>query len=887
MTRPWFWPRRSARLARYLPSASVGMACGDLLEEFEERYAKAGRLRAEWWLALELASVYRAYKGSAMVSRPRRPPTALLQASDLRQAARILRRSPWYAATASGVMGLGLALGITVFAIVDGALFKPLPYPQADRLFTPIFGFSRLPQETRLFPAISPATLDAWRHAVPEAQITAYNSSLQTIGTHEMVRSARVDAAFFDVVGIPPAMGGFTDADFGPPTKIRPAILTDRLWRERFGGDRAVMGRTFFDEQETGEGIRVVGILPPEFVFPYPDSLAYTPRLLTPLPPAPPGSNGASLKALFRLPPGASSAAVSSAVKAQVAAEALSRPVPRSSTDGSERSRILREGYDTGALVALQAAITDRLRASSWAAFGAASTLLLLACFNVTGLMIARVRERWRELAVRRSLGASRLDLIRLLAAESVLIVGSGAAFGMVLAGLFLPLTTRFLTGSLLVLKPAAIDGRVAVYALLASIACVLLTTVFAARAAAQTGLRTAAAEGAGATRRARGSRAVLAIEIALAFIVAVSGALVSGSLLRVWKEDPGFDVRHTALVAMSTPRGASADDINRLLTDLQHIPGVVSAGGVGHALLERAFNGNAFDQPTGIADPAETGGPGRLPIESIPVTRGYFAAAGLQPTDGRVPTDEELSAGAPVVAVSKRVARLYWPGRRALGETLLNKGRGFTVVGVVPDARFMSLDTDPQGEIYWSVAAMPKPSISNVLLRLTPGTSPQTVATSIIRGCPDCWVRSAQTLDSALGVTIAQRQFSAWLFSAFGIAALVTVGTGILGLVAMTTRRRTREIGIRMAIGATPTAVLRQIVGEQLRAVAIGLLIGAIAATWLTGFLTGYLYKTTVYDVRSWAAAIVALFVVALIAAVIPSRQASRIDPVRALRAD
>jgi hypothetical protein len=275
------------------------------------------------------------------------------------------------------------------------------------------------------------------------------------------------------------------------------------------------------------------------------------------------------------------------------------------------------------------------------------------------------------------------------------------------------------------------------------------------------------------------------------------------------------------------------------------------------------------------------------LPIESIPVTRGYFAAAGLQPTDGRVPTDDELSTGAPVIAVSHRVARLYWPGHRALDQTLVNKGRAFTVVGVVPDARFMSLDTDPQGEIYWSVAAMPKPSISNVLLRLTPGTSPQTVATSIIRGCPDCWVRSAQTLDSALGVTIAQRQFSAWLFSAFGIAALVTVGTGILGLVAMTTRRRTREIGIRMAIGATPTAVLRQIVGEQLRAVAIGLLIGAIAATWLTGFLTGYLYKTTVYDVRAWAAAIVALLVVALIAAVVPSRQASRIDPVRALRAD
>jgi hypothetical protein len=280
---------------------------------------------------------------------------------------------------------------------------------------------------------------------------------------------------------------------------------------------------------------------------------------------------------------------------------------------------------------------------------------------------------------------------------------------------------------------------------------------------------------------------------------------------------------------------------------------------------------------------------PGGFPIESVPVTHGFLEASGLTIRDGRVPTDAEFIAGAPVIVVSETAAREYWPGRRAVGQTLMNKGRAYTVTGVVPDARLMSLDIEPQGAIYWPVAAMPRPRIAYMFVRLASGGAEELAAVTreLSRQCPTCWFRSAMMLGDALAVTIRARQFSAWLFSAFGVAALLIVGIGILGLVAMTTTRRTREIGIRMALGATPRRVVGQFVREPMTAVAIGLLAGGAASAWLVRVVTVHLYKMTAYDARAWTAAIAVLIAVAAAGALLPAWRASRVDPVRALRVE
>ncbi len=221
------------------------------------------------------------------------------------------------------------------------------------------------------------------------------------------------------------------------------------------------------------------------------------------------------------------------------------------------------------------------------------------------------------------------------------------------------------------------------------------------------------------------------------------------------------------------------------------------------------------------------------------------------------------------------------------MGQTLVNHGRVFTVVGVVPDARYLSLDLDAQGAIYWPVAATPQPFIYSMLVRLDSGTRLAAVLPQVIQRCPDCWFHGGQMLTSALADSIRPRRFSAWLFSSFGLSALVVLGAGILGLAAMSTSRRTREIGIRMALGASAAGVLRQILREQTAPVAFGLLAGGALAAWLVRFVAAYLYKTPLDDPISWSGAAVALLLVASIGVLVPARRASRVDPVHALRAE
>ena len=270
-------------------------------------------------------------------------------------------------------------------------------------------------------------------------------------------------------------------------------------------------------------------------------------------------------------------------------------------------------------------------------------------------------------------------------------------------------------------------------------------------------------------------------------------------------------------------------------------------------------------------------------------MTGGFFPAAGLAARDGRLPTEEEFRNGAPVIVITETVARGYWPGQRAVGQILTNKGRPFEVIGVVNDARFLSLDMAAQGEIFWPVTAMPRPYLSNVVLRFAPDAvnTVEAVAATVRARCPDCWVREALTLQEVLSESIRPRRFSAWLFSGFGIAALLIVGTGILGVVALSTTRRVREIGIRMALGATRRRVLWQLLREQGASVVLGVVMGGVAASWATRFLTSYLYETDPLDSIAWVAASAAILAVACVGVLLPACRATRVDLVRALRVE
>jgi predicted permease len=880
MKAPWAWRRRSVRLARLLPSASAADVLGDLHDAYRARLAREGRLRSEWWLARQIWSVRRAYARYDAHRPPLSSRLGLAPGRELAQTIRSLGRTPWYTITAIAGVALGAALGTVIFAIVDGTLFKPLPYPSSSRLFAVALGYSRLPDPMRSMRSVSPATVREWRAGAPEITFAAFDAGdLQTVGRQDSVRNADVDAFFFDTLGLRPVVGGFAPEDFGPQGPVRPAIVTWEFWRQRFGDAAPAVGAVLADD--TGEGIRIVGVLPESFVFPF---VTYRPVLLTPLF-RDPMSRGRSLRVLARLQPDADVRSASEHLNAIVMAQAADRP-PQALPTLSPDARIRREGYDRGSLEPIDRTLRASRSRRAWVMFTAAGSLVLLACFNVVGLAVARTDERRRDLVVRRALGARTRDLVRLLALESVFIVTSGTAAGLVLASLALPVGARLFAGDfMLALKPAAIDARVGVFAGLAAACGSVIVLLLSARAVTRAGMRDGLADGAWGTRRARRPLSMVSLEVAIAYLVTVTATLVVGSLIRAWSEDTGFDVPDAALIRMSAPPDAPASEIERLVIDIGRLGGVQAAGGVGHALLQRAFNGSVFESPPGVVSQAE--GLTGFPIESVPVTHGFFAAVGLTPLDGRLPTDEEFRNGEPLVVITETVARDYWPGQRAVGQVLMNGGRPYQVVGVVNDLRFMSLDLAAQGEIFWPLAAMPNPYLSSVVLKLSPDTDVDEVAATVRARCADCWVRESLTLEEALAENIRPRRFSAWLFSAFGLAALAIVSTGIFGVVAMTTTRRVREIGIRMALGATARGVWTQLVREQVASVTLGIALGALAAWWATAFVTSYLYETEPTDVLAWAAAAIVVLIVAAIGAVVPARRASRIDPVRALRVD
>jgi predicted permease len=741
--------------------------------------------------------------------------------------------------------------------------------------------------------AVSPATVAEWRAGAPDIAFTAfYVGGLQTVGRHDRVRNADVDQFFFDTLGVRPLVGGFTPADFGAVTPIRPAIVTPTFWRERFGNTPPAVGRVL--TSDTGDGIRVVGVLPDTFVFPSVSSGTFTPELLTPLV-RDVTDRGNSLRVLARLATNADVRSAAEHVNAIVLAQAAARPPQNIPPNVAPRTRIVREGFDRGGLEPIDTALRSSISRRAWVVFTAAAALMLLACFNVAGLAIARARERQRDLAIRRALGAGTRDLVRLLAVESALIVTAGTAAGLLLAWWGLPVGARLFAGDfMLTLKPAVIDVRVAAFAALVATVASMIVIVLSVRPVARAGLRGPLAEGAGGTRRVARRLSMVSFEVAVAYLVTVTAMLVVGSLVRAWSEDTGFDVPNAAILKVLPPPNSAAADIERLVSDIGRLPGVHAAGGIAHVLLEKAFNGSVFDSPPGIGSlersPGEPGTGMSFPIESVPVTRGFFPAVGLAPQEGRLPTEEEFRSGARLIVVTETVARGYWPGQRAVGQVLLNSGRPFEVIGVVNDTRFLSLDLEAQGEIFWPIAAMPRPSLSNVVIRFAPGeaNSIGAVASTVRTRCPDCWLYGeSRTLEEALAESIRPRRFSAWLFSGFGIAALLIVGTGILGVVAMTTTARVREIGIRMALGATTRGVLSQLLREQIASVMLGVVMGGIAASWATTFVTSYLYETEPTDSTAWVGAAAAILVVAGVGAFVPARRASRIDPVRALRVE
>jgi predicted permease len=866
-------------LLNWLTDLTLGRAIAGDLEEQRRRRARTSPVAATCWFAWKWLAIV-VFIGAARLPRACvetaqqlcRPGNLVRDAT---YAIRSLRRSPGYTATTVGVIALSMALATTVFAVVDGVLFRPLPYSDAGQLASIEAGWTTEPENVGNF-TVSRSELTTWQAAAPEVRFAGFSPAASRLFIDEgaPVNYGEVTEDFFEVLGQRPLIGGFRSQDFVRSGGATPGLISYQTWQQRFGGDPSIVGRVLSGFR--GEHIEVVGILPEDFLFPANDG-RFVPDVIRPLVRAPGDAmnRGRELFVLARVPHGYSLARLQSGL--ETATLALARDFPPVADKPWTRP------FDLTRVRPIATMLGARTRSTFRLAFSVAAVLVLLACLNVTGLAVARSQDRRREFALRRALGSGGTDLMRLLLAESALIVGAGGALGLAFAMPLTRATAAVLPAELALLHPLAVDARVVAFAFIAFTACTVMTTLWPVRVAIGPS-RPVLADTAGTTRRQRtaGRFVLIAAQVSIALVMALGAALVGGSLVRLWREDPGFRIQNVYAFTLSgRTDGGDRATVERLFGDLRRLPGVLSAAGSNQWLLQKAIIGSNFERPQGAM---KTGN-----VDRVGVTQGFLDVTAVRLTAGRFFTDDELTTGAHVALVSDKVARAYWPDGDAVGKVLARAGDGYQVVGVVGEARYVAFDREPDGNIYYPLFADPKPGVVTLYLQVDPERANVTGAALalVADGYPMYRVTAARTLAAALGSSVRSRQFQAALFVAFGVAAVATAGVGVLALVAIVTTRRTREVGVRMALGARRSEIAGLIVRQELVAVWSGLAAGAIMSSWLVQLVGAYLYKTSAYDPVMWATAAVLLLVVATVGALVPALRASRVDPVQALRMD
>jgi putative ABC transport system permease protein len=790
---------------------------------------------------------------------------------------RSLFRSPAYAATSIGTIALTIALAATVFAIVDGVLFKPLPYRNGEQLFR-LMGSDGGPGSNGGSASVSAIDIKYLSEADPRIRITAIGmgSSFTNPDRPDLTFwTGAIDSAFFDVLGQYPLVGGFTPDDFalaavdGAPT---PSIVTHGFWRQWLGADPAVVGRSV----EFGTRTFVIrGVLPRDFVYPS----ARGPAVLVPLVvPAKMAANrwDRIFTGIVRLEGGVSRAEARARLDAALASR-IAEYSPR---------QVLPGPYNSVRMRPLAATLKENERELFSVAFAVAGLLVVLGAINVAGLFGARSRDRQRELSIRAALGASRSSLVAALLAESMYIALIGAAVGIAVAQPLIAGALSLLPETFTLLKDPSIDARVVAFAIVAAIVPVVLCALFPAVSAMSAAVvQRLAGSTTTATPRARGwgRSALLGIESALGIVLVVIGALILTSFVLLRGEDAGFDADQLAVVELIVPGTRSIEELDarrtRAFDRMKILPGVRGAATFDAPLLRRMFAGSEFSRPDG-------GTP--FFASDIPVSDTFFEVAGLRLLDGRFPTASEIAQQQRVAVVSEETASAYWPGRSGVGEILESPLRGaVTVVGVVEEARFGSQGDAHGGEIY---IPQLRPAPHRVYLLKTAGDPADVIhdlAIILRRDVPGVLVRRAVSFDQALADSVRDHRARMVIFTLTAGAAMILLVVGIVGIVASGVARRVREIGIRSALGAQQPQLVRMIVVGYLRPIVAGVGCGLVASWWAAQLVKAFVYQIDAHDPVVFGVAAVTLVVAATVAAWIPARRASAVDPVTVLRAD
>jgi putative ABC transport system permease protein len=799
--------------------------------------------------------------------------TGLLQ--DLRYALRQLRKSPGFTAVAVITLALGIGATTAVFSVVDQVLLHPLPYPDSDRIVKVSQTFEGISTGDA-----SPANYLDW---VAQNQVFAqmaasrgWQGSLSAGDRPERIRGTMTTPNFFPLFGVNPILGRGLQAGDAQAGNDHVVVLGYGLWQRYFAADHSIVGR---DIRLNSEQYTVVGVMPPNFS---PDEYG---ELWLPSPwgvpthPLAPDKDPRQfrdrvyLDVWARLKPGVMPQ------QARAELDTIGRRLETQYPDSNDKTGV--------SFLPMREYVVGDIRPVLLVLLAAVAVVLLIGCANVANLLLARATARAKEISIRTTLGASRRRLLRQLLTESVLLALVGGVLGLLLAVVAVPLLLALSPPDIRQFKQIGINREVLAFSFLASIVCGVVFGLMPALQSSRSNPSEFLKEGerGSTSRRGRTRSALVIAEVGLSLVLLVGAGLLVKSFARLMDVNPGFDPDHLLTFNLGLP--SSTDSAHQLafyqevVQRLQALPGVQAVGAVSRLPLAGGNSSRSFSLP-GI----EKGYSADIRVS----TPDYFHAMGIPLLKGRSFSESDLGSSLNVAIVNEALARTVFPGQDPIGKQLTKFGPDnltLQIIGVVGNVRHVGLDTDPHSEIYQLLGQAQWPSM---FVAIRSATSDPTSVTSAAQNVvwsvnKDVPLVNVRTMQEVIANSVQPRRFSMLLLTIFAAVAMLLAAVGLYGVMSYSVAQRTKEIGVRMALGARRPDVLALIVKQGMALVLMGIAAGTILALGMTRLISGMLFGITASDPLTFVAVAALLGGVAFFANYLPARRAASVDPMVALR--
>jgi putative ABC transport system permease protein len=794
--------------------------------------------------------------------------------SAFRYAARGLRRQPTFLAVAVLTLALGIGATTAIFSVIKAVVLNPLPYDDPERIAV-LWELNPEGSQER----VSVPTFDDWkREARSFESMAAYRQvdfSYAGTGDPMNVPGVRATPDLFTVLRANAALG----RTFVPGEAVvgadRVVVVSHGFWTRVLGGDRTVVGMPI---QLDGVPFTVVGVMPPGFEFP----TATNVEVWTPLAFDPKDLHGASRRARSLTVVGRTTPAASM-TQAQEEVAGLAGRIAAAHPESNERW--------SARVVAAHEQLVAASRPALMVLMGAVAFLLLIVCANMANLLLARLSSRRREIAVRGALGAGRWQVARPILAESVLLAAAGGLLGVGVAVGGLRLLAALPEGQLPRLDRIQLDGGVLAFATVVSVAVALAFGMLPALRAASD-LRQGMHDASGATGSPYASRVLsglVVVEVALALVLLVGAGLMTRSFQKLLQVSPGFDATNlvAARVLLPTTKYAQRPAVARFYEDvverLRRAPGVTGASAVSAMPLHNV--GAAGALPFSVA--GQPPPPTEDPLADVRIVApGYFATMKIPLLEGRWLDERDVETGPRTSVINQTMARRYFPDRSPLGQIIQNPHGKSEVVGVVGDVRNQGLESEPKKQVYLPMRQSPSAGMALVArTERDPGALAGTIQRVIWEVDPQQPIYELSTVEQILARAVFLPRLSTTLLALFALAALLLAGLGIYGVLSYSVSERTKEIGLRLALGASGGDTVALVMRRSVALVAVGGAVGLVAAMLLARSLAGVLYGVGPFDLPAFAAAAAVLLVAGVIASLLPAMRTARVDPMVALR--